>query len=80
MNRANDAVLAEGRRVLISDPGRFDGVPVIGQAIQTGPHWHPSTPGPWSGDLQAPRALGALPLPCSGWTTRMGEVGIATGG
>ncbi len=27
---ANDAVLAEGRRVLIEDPGRFDGVQVIG--------------------------------------------------
>ena len=29
-NTANDAVLAEGRRVLIEDPGRFDGVAVIG--------------------------------------------------
>src|SRR4051794_26096872 len=29
-NTANDAVLAEGRRVLIDDPGRFDGVRVIG--------------------------------------------------
>jgi transposase len=29
-NTANDAVLAEGRRVLISDPARFDGVEVIG--------------------------------------------------
>jgi transposase len=29
-NTANDAVLAEGRRVLIEDPGRFDGVQVIG--------------------------------------------------
>jgi transposase len=27
---ANDAVLAEGQRVLINDPGRFDGVSVIG--------------------------------------------------
>ena len=27
---ANDAVLAEGRRVLIDDPGRFDGVRVLG--------------------------------------------------
>ena len=27
---ANDAVLAEGRRVLIDDPGRFDGVTAIG--------------------------------------------------
>ncbi len=27
---ANDAVLEEGRRVLISDPGRFDGVRAIG--------------------------------------------------
>jgi transposase len=27
---ANDAVLAEGKRVLIDDPGRFDGVNVIG--------------------------------------------------
>jgi transposase len=29
-NTANDAVLAEGRRVLIEDAGRFDGVKVIG--------------------------------------------------
>jgi transposase len=29
-NTANDAVLAEGKRVLINDPGRFDGVQVIG--------------------------------------------------
>jgi len=29
-NTANDAVLAEGRRVLVEDPGRFDGVRVIG--------------------------------------------------
>ena len=29
-NTANNAVLAEGRRVLIDDPGRFDGVTVIG--------------------------------------------------
>ena len=27
---ANDAVLAEGHRVLIADPARFDGVEVIG--------------------------------------------------
>jgi transposase len=29
-NTANDAVLAEGHRVLISDPARFDGVRVLG--------------------------------------------------
>jgi transposase len=29
-NTANDAVLAEGKRVLINDPGRFDGVTTIG--------------------------------------------------
>ena len=29
-NTANDAVLAEGRRVLINNPARFDGVAVIG--------------------------------------------------
>jgi len=29
-NTANDAVLAEGRRVLIADPVRFDGVRVVG--------------------------------------------------
>lgn len=29
-NTVNDAVLAEGRRVLIEDPGRFDDVSVIG--------------------------------------------------
>ena len=29
-NTANDAVLAEGKRVLISDPHRFDGVRVVG--------------------------------------------------
>ena len=27
---ANDAVLAEGQRVLINDPARFDGVTVVG--------------------------------------------------
>ncbi len=26
---ANDAVLAEGKRVLVNDPARFDGVKVI---------------------------------------------------
>jgi hypothetical protein len=29
-NTANDAVLAEGRRVLIEDPHRLDGVRMIG--------------------------------------------------
>jgi len=29
-NTANDAVLAEGKRVLIDDPGRFDGVTTVG--------------------------------------------------
>jgi len=29
-NTANDAVLAEGKRILIADPNRFDGVAVIG--------------------------------------------------
>lgn len=29
-NTANDAVLAEGKRVLIADPARFDGVAVVG--------------------------------------------------
>ena len=29
-NTANNAVLAEGKRVLIDDPARFDGVRVIG--------------------------------------------------
>jgi len=29
-NTANDAVLAEGKRVLINDPDRFDGVQVVG--------------------------------------------------
>jgi len=29
-NTANGAVLAEGKRVLIDDPGRFDGVTAIG--------------------------------------------------
>lgn len=29
-NTANDAVLAEGKRVLIEDPGRFDGVRMVG--------------------------------------------------
>jgi hypothetical protein len=36
---ANDAVLAEGRRVLINDPTRFDGVRVIG----VDEHWPTST-------------------------------------
>jgi hypothetical protein len=30
LNTANDAVLAEGRRVLINDPDRLNGVKVIG--------------------------------------------------
>ena len=29
-NTANDAVLAEGKRVLIDDPGRFEEVHVVG--------------------------------------------------
>lgn len=29
-NTANSAVLAQGKRVLIDDPGRFDGVRVLG--------------------------------------------------
>ncbi len=29
-NTANDAVLAEGKRVLINDPGRFEDVTTIG--------------------------------------------------
>ncbi|CCW09688.1 Mobile element protein [Rhodococcus aetherivorans] len=29
-NTANDAVLAEGKRVLIDDPHRLDGVQVLG--------------------------------------------------
>lgn len=29
-NTANDTVLAEGRRVLIDDPARLDGVQVVG--------------------------------------------------
>jgi transposase len=35
---ANDAVLAEGRRVLIADPDRFDGVTVIGVDEQAWRH------------------------------------------
>jgi hypothetical protein len=35
-NTANDAVLAEGKRVLINDPGRFDGVTVIGSMSTSG--------------------------------------------
>ena len=27
---ANDAIIAEGKRVLIDDPARFDGVTVLG--------------------------------------------------
>jgi hypothetical protein len=34
-NTANDAVLTEGRRVLINDPGRFDGVAVVAFAVKT---------------------------------------------
>lgn len=29
-NTANDAVLAEGPRVLIADPARFDGITTVG--------------------------------------------------
>jgi hypothetical protein len=32
---ANDAVLTEGRRVLIDDPGRIDGVAVVALAVKT---------------------------------------------
>jgi len=35
-NTANDAVLAEGTRALIDDPGRFDGVRVIGSMSTSG--------------------------------------------
>jgi hypothetical protein len=34
-NTANDAVLAEGKRVLIDDPGRFEDVRVIGVWMST---------------------------------------------
>src|SRR5690625_1308742 len=39
-NTANNAVLAEGRRVLIADPGRFDGVLVIGVDEHVWRHTH----------------------------------------
>ena len=39
-NTANDAVLAEGRRVLIDDPARFDGVAVIGVDEHVWRHTH----------------------------------------
>ena len=35
-NTANDAVLAEGKRVLIDDPGRFDGVTWILRLFRAG--------------------------------------------
>jgi hypothetical protein len=37
-NTANDAVLAEGKRVLIGDPGRFDGVTAVG--VDEHAWWH----------------------------------------
>src|SRR3546814_20271588 len=37
-NTANDALLAEGTRVLIDDPPRLDGVPV---PVLHPPGWHP---------------------------------------
>jgi len=37
-NTANDAVLAEGQRVLIADPAQFDGVQVIG--VDEHVWWH----------------------------------------
>jgi transposase len=39
-NTANDAVLAEGKRVLIDDPARFDGVRVIGVDEHVWRHTH----------------------------------------
>jgi hypothetical protein len=39
-NTANDAVLAEGRRVLIDGPGRFDGVAVVGVDEHAWRHTH----------------------------------------
>jgi hypothetical protein len=41
-NTANDAVLAEGKRVLINDPDRFDGVTVIGVDEHVWRHTHPA--------------------------------------
>ena len=35
-NTANDVDLAEGKRVLINDPGRFDRVTVIGSMSTSG--------------------------------------------
>jgi hypothetical protein len=35
-NTANNAVLAEGKRVLINEPGRFDAVEVIGSTSTCG--------------------------------------------
>lgn len=46
-NTANDAVLAEGKRVLIDDPGRFDGVAVVGVDEHV---WRHTRPGKRGGD------------------------------
>ena len=39
-NTANDAVLAEGKRVLINDPRRFDGVHLLGVDEHVWRHLH----------------------------------------
>jgi transposase len=44
-NTANDAVLAEGRRALIEDPSRFDGVRVIGVDEHVWRHTRPGDQG-----------------------------------
>lgn len=57
---ANDAVLAEGRRVLISDPARLDGVAVLGVDEHV---WRHTGPGDKKAEAEARRVqtrLGGL--------------------
>ena len=56
-NTAYDAVLAEGRRVLISDPGRYDGVTTVGVDEHAWRHTRkgPSSTAPANSPGTAPR-------------------------
>ena len=68
-NTANDAVLAEGKRVLIDDVGRFDGVAVLGvdehvwRHTRRGDKYVCESRGGWSGTGWRRIAL-AIPIRC----------------
>jgi len=63
-NTANDAVLAEGRRVLVEDPGRFDGVRVIGVDEHVWRHTR-------RGDKYVTVIIDLTPIRCGSGPTRL---------